>query len=206
MVKKRRQTLNKPLAKTSQRTCLVTRNTDDPENLVRFVLSPGGLVVPDLKRKLPGRGVWLSPHRAVVEKAAARGLFARGFKQPCKAPEDLADQVDRLLESACLGYLSLANKAGCAIRGFDKVANAISRGRIKVLIAASDGASDGIGKLERQCRSANCGAEMVSLFDSSQLDLALGGTNVIHAAITQGVLAEKFSASARKLARYRGNE
>ena len=190
----------------AQRTCIVTRAHDAPENLIRFVLSPEGVVTADLKRKLPGRGVWLRPRRAIVEKAVAKNLFQRGFRQTCKTPGDLAAQVDSQLEAACLGYLSLANKAGAAIRGFDKVLNVISKGQISVLIAASDGSADGISKLEGKCRAKDLKVYIADLFTSRQLDLAFGGTNVIHAAITHSALADRFAAAARKLACYRGQK
>ncbi len=37
--------------------CAVTRQVAPTDDLIRFVLSPTGEVVPDLKRKLPGRGL-----------------------------------------------------------------------------------------------------------------------------------------------------
>ncbi|MEP4104459.1 MAG: DUF448 domain-containing protein, partial [Nitratireductor sp.] len=41
-----------------ERTCIVTRRTVEPEDLIRFVAGPDMSVVPDLKRNLPGRGCW----------------------------------------------------------------------------------------------------------------------------------------------------
>ncbi len=67
--------------------------------LIRFVAGPDGQVVPDLARKLPGRGMWVAADRASVTAAAKKGLFARSAKAKIGAPADLADQVETLLKS-----------------------------------------------------------------------------------------------------------
>ena len=95
--------------------CIVTRTVKDEDGLVRFVLSPDGLVVPDLQRKLPGRGVWVSLDKAMVADAARRNLFARGFGAQSQVPIDLADMVGRLLRAQAVAILSLARKAGEAL-------------------------------------------------------------------------------------------
>ena len=56
--------------------CIVTRMVKDEAELIRFVRSPDGVVVPDLARKLPGRGVWVSLDRRLLDQAVARKLFA----------------------------------------------------------------------------------------------------------------------------------
>jgi len=167
--------------------------------MIRFVCGPDGTVVPDIARKLPGRGVWVTATRALVEAAAARKRFARGFRQQCIAPADLPDQVDRLLERKALGFLSLANKAGLVVQGFDKVAGAIAKARAALLVAASDGADTGRIKLKNKLGNA----ELIETFTTAQLSLALGRTNVIHAAVAPGTLSEKFLAAARQLETFR---
>ena len=58
--------------------------------LIRFVVGPAGEVVPDVKRKLPGRGLWITASRAAVEEAVKRNVFARGFKRQVRVAPDLA--------------------------------------------------------------------------------------------------------------------
>ena len=67
--------------KPAVRQCLVTRTTAPAGELIRFVCDPDGKVVPDLKRELPGRGVWVTATRAAVEEAERKRLFSRGFKE-----------------------------------------------------------------------------------------------------------------------------
>ena len=45
---------------TPSAACALTRARRPKDELIRFVLGPDGTIVPDLKEKLPGRGVWLT--------------------------------------------------------------------------------------------------------------------------------------------------
>src|SRR6266568_1376598 len=68
--------------------------------MIRFVVGPDGAAVPDLKRRLPGRGVWITATRQALETAVARKAFARSFKRDVRATADLVDMTDRLIERA----------------------------------------------------------------------------------------------------------
>jgi predicted RNA-binding protein YlxR (DUF448 family) len=182
-----------------ERTCIVTREVRDEADLIRFGRSPDGLVVPDIGRKLPGRGVWVTAHRGVVAEAARRKLFSRGFKAETAVPDDLAGQVSQLLRSRALGTMSLARKAGEAVTGFMKVEEALTRGRVNILVHAADAAADGCQKLTRL---AGPSVTVTNLFSGTELDLAFGRSNVVHAALTKGGLAEKLLVQLARLAQY----
>ncbi len=188
------------------RTCIVTRAPLHPEAGVRFALAPDGTVTPDVRRKLPGRGVWVTADAALVAQAARKGAFSRAFKAPAKAPADLAAQVDALMARDCLQSLSMANKAGLAVAGFAKVEAAIAAGEAVALIDAADGGADGKRKLAQASRRHDGGRapRVVESFSSAELDLALGRTNVIHAALKSGPAAEAFLARWQRLKQYRG--
>jgi len=194
----------------SERTCIVTGWKGPPEAMLHFALSPSGEVAPDLKRKLPGRGVWTRLSRAAVAQAVRKQAFSRGFKEKALAAPDLADQVERLIERDALQFLSIVNKSGLVITGAAKVEAAIRTGAVAALIHAADGAPDGIAKLERLAdgRFGDKAATVarVNLFTSSQLDLALGRTNVIHAALGAGEASAAFLLKVRRLMDYRANE
>lgn len=178
-----------------ERTCIVTRQAGDESTLVRFARGPDGRVVPDLKRKLPGRGAWVSCKRSLVAEAAAKGLFSRGFGTKSEAPADLADQVGRLLRSASLSYVSLAKKAGQALAGFDKVEAMVKGGEVGVLLHALEAAADGCRKLDRLVVAP---AEILKVFTLDELDLAFGRSNVIHAAVKKGALAQQLVLAVRR--------
>ena len=180
-----------------ERTCIITRETLPREELLRFVLDPQGRVVFDPRGELPGRGAWLKPRRDVLLEAVGGKVFPRAFRRAAKVPPDLPERVAERLRELALDTLSLARKAGQAVSGFDRVAEAISAGRVGVLIEARDGASDGRRKLEGRLKGREMEVEIVDSFDSSQLSLAFSRPNVIHAAMTDGSLARKFVRLAR---------
>ena len=191
-------------ADNAVRRCALTRARRPKDALIRFVLGPDGAVVPDLKEKLPGRGVWLTAAHDIVADAAKRNVFARAFKA-AKVPEGLADQVDPPLAELALSALSLANKAGAAVFGHAKIEEAIAKGRVLALIHAREAADDGCRKLDGKARGMRDGSAVpaVRAFGADELSLASGRTNVIHAALIQGGAARNVLAAASRLERYR---
>src|SRR3954466_5118300 len=95
-----------------ERRDIVSGEVMAEEKLVRFVAGPDGVVVPDLARKLPGRGLWVAAARPSVEAAVKKNLFARAAKAQVKAPAELAETVENLLRRRLLSGLGLARKAG----------------------------------------------------------------------------------------------
>jgi uncharacterized protein len=194
-------------ASGSERTCIATGTKGVPEEMLRFALGPDGSVVPDIQRKLPGRGVWTRLSFDAVRRAVAKQAFSRAFRAKAAAPASLAETVDALLERDALQSLSIANKAGLVVAGAFKVDSAIEARGVAALIEASDGAPDGAAKRARALR-ARLGPEAgavvrVDLFSSGQLDLALGRANVIHAALKHGAASSAFLARGDRLRRYR---
>ena len=187
------------------RRCALTRARRPKDELIRFVLGPDGVVVPDIREKLPGRGVWLTAAHDRVEEAAKRNVFARALKTEAKVPQGLAAQVDRLLADAALGALALANKAGEAVFGHAKVEEAIAKGRVLALVHAREAAEDGCRKLDGKLRGMRGGSAVAAVraFSADELGLASGRTNVIHAALIQGGAAGRFLAAASRIERYR---
>ncbi len=179
-----------------QRRCIVTGEVRAKSDMVRFVVGPDGRVVPDVAGNLPGRGLWLTASREVVERAVAKGRFAKAAQGPTVSEADLADQVGRLLERRCLNLVGLARRAGQAVTGFEKVRTCLRQNDAAVLLAASDGAGDGRGKL----RGLAGTTPEVAVFSRAQLSSALGRENVVHAALRPGGLAEKFLLEGARLA------
>jgi predicted RNA-binding protein YlxR (DUF448 family) len=175
--------------------------------LIRFVAGPGGLVTPDVARRLPGRGMWVAARRDAVDQAARRGAFARSAKAKLIAPPDLADQVERLLHRRLLDGLGLARRAGDLTYGFDKVEAAIMAGRVAWLIEASDAAADGRRKLgqavDRIHRERCAAPRRIGVFSGEELSLVLGLGNVIHAAFLVGRAAKSWTEDVERLAGFR---
>lgn len=195
------------------RLCITTREVRPVEELIRFVVGPDGFVVPDLKRRLPGRGVWITSRRPLIDEAVRRRAFGRGFKADVKTSPDLPDTVDRLLEQSVLNSLSIAHKAGLVVLGFARVEAAIAASSVVALIRARDAGAEAGRKLTAALRrTAHAGpvnpapAKIVEAFTSAQLDLALGRLNVVHAALLTGRASETFLARCRFLEYFRGDE
>jgi uncharacterized protein len=177
----------------NDRTCIVTRTSGSVDDMIRFVAGPDGTVVADLKRNLPGRGCWVKAQRRYIDEAVKRKLFPRGLKSGVTAPDNLGQTVDQMLTKSALGSFGLARKAGVVVTGAAKVDIAIRNGTAALVLHAFEAAEDGVRKLDQARRSVVYagGPEIpaLSLFESSEMDLALGGVNVIHAAVLKGKAA-----------------
>jgi len=195
------------------RMCAVSREQRPVDELIRFVVSPQGEVVPDIKRKLPGRGLWISASRRAVAEAVRRHQFSRGFKRDVRVAATLPIDTENLLAASCVEALAIAAKAGQVVSGFAKVEAALTlrqgRTAVRALIHASDGAGDGIRKLDALARqkAGNEGEtpdfSIITALTSEELDLALGRSNVIHAALLAGPASKTFLSRSQLLVRYR---
>jgi uncharacterized protein len=194
-----------------ERTCIVTRTIQSPAEMIRFVLGPDNAVVPDLKRRLPGRGVWVTATRAMVEEAVRRRLFNRAFKSAdAKASPTLPEAIEAALRADLRQALALANKAGAVVAGFAKVESAVAEGSVAALIHAHGAGADGrrklAGALRKRWGEAISTIPVVDVLSGDDLDLALGRSNVIHAALIAGAGGEGFLARWRRLQAYRGDD
>lgn len=190
------------------RQCALRRKSYREDELLRFVLDPSGRVVPDIKRRLPGRGVWISADYDDVAAAVSRKVFSRGFRTSASAGAHLADLTGDLLKKAALQGLAMANKAGLVTSGFAKTEKAIKSRTILNLIHAIDASRDGTEKLDRLARAVwgprENARRSICGFSSTALSTALGKTNVNHAAIADGPAGRAFIRSAERYIGYMG--
>jgi predicted RNA-binding protein YlxR (DUF448 family) len=192
----------------SERLCAVTRTVKPVEDLIRFVLGPNGLV-PDVKRKLPGRGLWVTGHRNTLKEAIARKVFARGFKRDVRVEPELVELTERLLAASVLDALAIAGKSGLVAIGFSKVETALARENVAAMLHAAEARPDGVTKLAGVLRQQRTDAERIVLvteFTTTELGLALGRPNVIHAAALAGPATDTFMARFARLERFRTGE
>lgn len=190
-------------AKFRERRDIVTGQVMDEAQLVRFVIGPDDLIVPDIAAKLPGRGIWVAADRASIDEAAKRNLFSRSAKTKARAPQDLADQVDAMLARSVLGMLGMANRGGKIENGYDKVRAFILSEPPAWRICANEAARDGRNKIRMASKAAWEVTPLLACFSAAQLGKALGREEVTHAVLSQGRLAKKFSREARRLGGFR---
>ena len=179
-----------------ERKCIAFGSSHPKEELIRFVLSPDGVVTPDISNKLPGRGIWVSADRFALEKAIDKNLFSRGAKAPAKIPDGLREMVDKLLTTSVINLISLARRGGEVVSGFEQVKGALISERARILIQASDGSERQIGKL----RSPEGKNVYFNCLTQAELGLAFGRDYAIHAALTGGGLTRKVRTEATRLA------
>jgi predicted RNA-binding protein YlxR (DUF448 family) len=174
----------------------VTGESRDKGELLRFVVGPDGAIVPDIDGRLPGRGLWLTPRRDIVERAVTKRSFARAARRPVSVPPELADRIESLLARRCSDSLGLARRAGLAVVGFDRVGEALRHGRIGLLLGALDGAESGRLKL------AALGRELptATVLTAAELGAAFGREHIVHAAVAGGALCRRLRSDLARLA------
>lgn len=191
------------------RLCIVSRVQKAPGEMLRFVADPEGRIVPDLKRRLPGRGVWVDATSQALAEAVKRNAFAKSLKRKVVASVTLVEDVEGLLRRRTADALALANKAGLVTAGFAKVEEQLGLGAVVLLLHASDGAEDGVRKLDGRflawALDAGIKAEISKELTSEEMSLALGRMNVVHAAATEGGATRRLLEEAGRLRRFRLN-
>ncbi|MES1198913.1 MAG: RNA-binding protein [Pseudomonadota bacterium] len=187
-----------------ERRCAATGLSLSDDKLIRFAVSPDGVLVPDVAAKLPGRGVWVFADRQSIEAATRKGSFARSLKGPVKAPENLADQTEALLARRCLDLLGLTRRAGAIAIGAQQVEQAIRAKPALVLVEASDGAADGREKLQKLHLGLWKRPPLtVGCFSAEELGMALGRDRVIHACLLQERMAQGWAVEIGRLSGFR---
>ncbi len=186
-----------------QRRDIASGELADEAGLIRFVAGPEGQVVPDLGRKLPGRGMWVAASREAVDAAIKKNLFSRSAKAPLKAGPGLSDLIETLLARRCLDQLGLARREGVLISGFEKTLAAIRAGKAAWMIEASDGSADGRRKLLGAAKRSTPPPPVCAAFTADELGLATGGETVVHVALLAGRRADRFTEEVGRLAGFR---
>jgi predicted RNA-binding protein YlxR (DUF448 family)/ribosomal protein L7Ae-like RNA K-turn-binding protein len=187
------------------RRCVVTRERLPKERMIRFVVAPDRTLTPDLGAKLPGRGIWLSASRDVLEIARAQGglgrAFARAARCPVVVPPDLPAALEVALVRRISELVGLARRAGQAVAGFDKAREWLRDGRSRLVLHASDGsASEGV----RFLAGAADVVVVLEPLSAAELGRVFGRDHVVHVAIAPGRLGERVAVEAARLAGLRG--
>ena len=177
------------------RRCAVTRERLDKERMIRFVVGPERVIVPDLAARLPGRGIWLSARGDVVETARTRGAFAKAARGPVTVPSDLLSGLQAALVRRVGEQLGLARRAGQAVAGFSKAREWLETGRAAVVVQAADGSPE-----ERARFLGGWTGTVVTPLTSAMLGAVFGRDHVVHVAVAAGRLAERIATESGRLA------
>jgi len=167
--------------------------------MLRFVIGPDDGVMADVAGDLPGRGIWLSANRDMVNKASEKNLFAKAARGRVKVPSNLATEAERLLTRRCLDLIGLARRSGQLVAGFDQVKAWFQAGNSGVMIAAADGARDGRAKI----RALDRELPLIDVLRGEELSAAIGRSNAVHMVVVPGRLADKLLIDAKRLSGFR---
>jgi len=186
-------------ATEAQRRCIATGEIRGRSGLLRFVVGPSGELVADVAARLPGRGLWLTPRRDILEKAVAKRLFSRAARQSVSVPPNLADRVEALLAQRCRDAIALARRGGRAVAGSGKVREAVRSGKAGVLLVALDGAEGG----RRKIRALGRDLPLVSVLTAAEMGAIFGREHVVNVAVGEGGLSSRLIADAEKITGFR---
>ena len=181
------------------RRCIATGTIGDRSRLLRFVVHPSGELVLDVASRLPGRGLWLTPRREILESAITRRLFARSARRPVAIPPGLADRVENMLVQRCCDLIGLARRAGLAVAGVEKVCEAVRAEKAGLLVLALDGAEGG----RRKMRSFGRDLPAVMVLTAAEMGAIFGRDHVVNVAIGSGTLSGRVIGVAEKIAGFR---
>nr|WP_308219939.1 DUF448 domain-containing protein [Roseomonas pecuniae] len=172
----------------------MTRESLPKEAMIRFVLGPDRVLVPDLSGRMPGRGMWLSARGDVLERALTRGAFMKAARGPVHPIPDLRDTIVDGLRRRIRDQVGLARRAGQAVVGFQQAREWLQTGRAALLVEASDGSAP-----ERARLVGSYGVPVVSVLAATELGAVFGRDHAVHVAIAPGRLAEAIMAEAGRL-------
>ncbi len=172
---------------------------------MRFVVGPEGTLVPDLTARLPGRGLWLSPRRDMIEKACARNLFAKAARAQIRLPDNLLEQTERALRRRCLDLIGLARRAGQTAAGYEQVRERLGAGSAVLLIQARDAAVDGRRKIAALAKAGNPELPIAAPFSAAELGQALGRNATVHVLLLPGGLSQRLKTEVARLVAIAGD-
>ena len=182
-----------------ERKCIVTGDVQAKHGLIRFAVGPENQIVADILGKLPGRGIWVSADRAILDEAVKKDAFSRAARQKVTVPEELIQDIETQLARRTVDLISMARKGGTAVAGYEKVKDWLIKDYADVLIQSSDGSERGKSKL-----STPYGGVFIGWLTSDELGLAFGRQTVIHAALASGGLTSRIVEEAQRLKGVRG--
>ena len=188
------------------RRCAVTRERDYRAKMIRFVVAPDRSVVPDLAAKLPGRGIWLSARRDVLDTARTRGAFARAARGQVTVPPDLVEMVHGGLIRRVTEMLGLARRAGQAVSGFEKAREWLVAGRAGLVVQAADGSRDERARFLSGNGARAKATPVAAPLTGEALGAVFSRDHVVHVAISHGRLAEALAIECNRLSGIAGQD
>lgn len=178
-----------PNRREPERTCVACGKKSEKDDFLRFVYSPDGRIICDIRKKLQSRGVYVCPARECVQKAIKKRVFSRFFKKEgCESSlSDFAENIRESYESYLFGLMNMAFKSGKLRNGSSAVFDAADKGIIYLFMVANDAGRSVREKAERLCEER--GIDMVSIPDKLVISERMGKAVAAVMAVTDGGFA-----------------
>lgn len=181
--------------KSPLRKCVATGESYDKSELLRFVISPDGVLTFDLNHKLPGRGAYVKADVQSLRTALSKNLFGKSLKEKITTPPDMAEQIIGQIKQSSLQMLAMARRAGDAVAGTEKSMEAARKYKCGAVILASDAGTDA-KKFARNLVLAKAGmahdAPVISEFNRDELGQIFGREQAVVIFMREGRLAGRF--------------
>lgn len=132
-----------------ERTCVGCRVHGARDDLIRLVAAPDGTVAVDLRGRLPGRGAWVHPRAACVERAVG------GAKRRLRLvdPGEIPARVRLVVAQAAIEALGVATRAGVIVAsGHDALSRAAEAGQVRAVVVATDASPRSVRDLHAEER------------------------------------------------------
>ena len=169
-----------------ERKDIVSGQVMDSKDLLRFTVTPDNQVIPDFKKRLPGKGIYVACSLSALKVAIAKNLFAKAAKRNVRVNDGLIPMVEAILKKKGLEAICLAKKAGALLTGFEKVSEAVKKGKAAFILEAGDAGADGHEKMLSLAK----GLDVFVLYDVEELDKALDKVNTVHMAFLKSDMAK----------------
>ena len=177
-----------------KRKCIVSGELKDKKDLLRFVSWQGHLV-PDFRKKLEGKGIYVTNSKQKLQTASAKGLFRRAAKRQLEEEGQIVEIVESLMLKRGLEFLNLAKKAGSLVIGLDKVLEKLKQDKVEFIVEANDAGDDGRKKIAGLKKNI----PVFEFYNTDELDKALDKVNTVHAAFLKGNMANAAHAEFDKI-------
>jgi hypothetical protein len=114
-------------------------------------------------------------------------------------PEGLADRLETLLASRCIGLLGMARRSGSEVSGYERVRAYLQSGKGGIILAARSGAIGGRRKVQNFAPGL-IEFDQLEMFELAQ---ALGKETVVHVAVAKGPIADRLAIELGRLKGFR---
>lgn len=181
-----------------ERKDIVSGKVMESKDLLRFTVTPDNQVIPDFRKRLPGKGIYVACSLSALKVAAAKNLFAKALKKNVKVSDGLIPMVEAILRKKGLEAVCLAKKAGDLVTGFEKVSEALRKDKAAFILEAKDAGADGHAKMLSLAK----GVEVFALYDVEELDKALDRVNMVHAAFLKNRMSDMVYTEFKRLDKF----